>query len=155
MALIAPSGRPSLLGFWLVDLQLFGTLLSSPETNLLSLIFLQVLLLDYYRFHDGYCRCSCRSLLGSSAERIDLHLGCRECWAEVREILWFHCRLVVLHGLDDIHGWELPGEFGPSFFPFDLSFFHRQLRTILYPSLLSGRSTSQEELVTITSSGAL
>jgi hypothetical protein len=69
----------------------------------------QVLIFDYHRFHDDHCRCSCRNLLGSSAERVNLHLGCRKCRAQVCEILWLHRRLVVLHGLDDIRSWELSG----------------------------------------------
>lgn len=48
----------------------------------------------------------------SSSQWQYLHLGSGERWSKVCKVLWIHCRLVVLHGMDDICSWKLPGEHG-------------------------------------------
>lgn len=70
----------------------------------------KVILYCHNYFHDNHCRRSGRGLFSTSFERLDLHLGRRKCWAQVRQILRFHCGLVVLYCMDDIHRRKFAGQ---------------------------------------------
>lgn len=77
-----------------------------PEHNL---TFSQVLVYHYHRFHDDYSSSAGGNLLGLTLEWVNLHLGSRERWTQIREIFWLSRCLVVLHCMDDVHSQQLPG----------------------------------------------
>lgn len=58
--------------------------------------------------HVDYCSSHGRNLFCSSSERLDLRLERGKRRAQVWPFLRVHCRLVVVHGLDDLRRQLLP-----------------------------------------------
>jgi hypothetical protein len=99
-----------------------------------------------------------RNLLCIATERFHLHMGCRKCWAKVRQVFWLCRRLVVDHGLDDVHSQQLSSKgnlFSRLGWPCStLTREIRPQRTTSCRSSQSGRSTFLVAPETTTSNGA-
>ena len=72
--------------------------------------FFKVILPHNYGLHVHHRFRPRRDLLCVASERFHLHMGGRKRGAEIRSVLWLSRRLVVDHGLDDVHCWKLPGK---------------------------------------------
>jgi len=118
-----------------------------------ELIFIQVIIPGYNGFHVHYSCCPSRDLFCAAIERLDLYLGCRECWAKVCEILRVSRCLVVLYSLDDVHSEQLSGQVAQNVTSYALIPLSRQQPITLFLNWPFGTSISLVVLETTTSAG--
>ena len=99
------TGLASSLVYSRVVRQQFGNSPVTPRKPERSIDAFQVLVCHHVHLHDDHRRRPGRDLFGPTPQWVYLHMGCRKCRPQIRQILWFYSRLVVLDRLDDILRW--------------------------------------------------
>lgn len=99
------TGQVSSLVYSRAVRQPFGKSPATPPQTECSIDSSQVFVCHHLHLHDDHRRRPGGDLLGPTPQWVYLHMGCRKCRPQIRQILWFYSRLVVLDRLDDILRW--------------------------------------------------